>query len=127
MFPRLLLLVVIQFGLAASALAEPFKLTGEALRQAVSGRTVLLETPIGSFPIRYRRDGTMTGQAPALSQAWEPRKTAANGGSPTTAFASAGSDGWTRNNTALSCNALVPPFIGCAMTACPVRPRSARP
>ena len=49
MFPRLLLLVVIQFGLAAIALAEPSKLTGEALRQAVSGRTVLLETPIGSF------------------------------------------------------------------------------
>ena len=66
MFPRLLLLVVIQFGLAAIALAEPSKLTGEALRQAVSGRTVLLETPIGSFPIRYRRDGTMTGQAPAF-------------------------------------------------------------
>jgi hypothetical protein len=66
MFPRLLLLVVIQFGLAAIALAEPSKLTGEALRQAVSGRTVLLETPIGSFPIRYRRHGTMTGQAPAF-------------------------------------------------------------
>jgi hypothetical protein len=41
----LLLLVVIQFGLAAIALAEPSKLTGEALRQAVSGRTVLFETP----------------------------------------------------------------------------------
>ena len=66
MFPRLLLLVVIQFGLAAFARAEPSKLTGEALRQAVSGRTVLLETPIGSLPIRYRRDGTMTGQAPAF-------------------------------------------------------------
>jgi hypothetical protein len=38
MFPWLLLLVVIQFGLAAIALAEPSKLTGEALRQAVSGR-----------------------------------------------------------------------------------------
>jgi hypothetical protein len=32
----------------------------------VSGRTVRLDTPIGSFPIRYRRDGTMTGQAPAF-------------------------------------------------------------
>lgn len=66
MFPRLLVLVVIQFGLAASALAEPFKTTGEALRLVVSGRTVLIETPIGSFPICYRRDGTMTGQAPAF-------------------------------------------------------------
>ena len=61
-----LVLLVIQFGLAAGALAEPSKLTGEALRQAVSGRTVLLETPVGPFPIRYRSDGTMAGQAPAL-------------------------------------------------------------
>jgi hypothetical protein len=67
MFPRLLLLVVIQFGLAASALAEPSKPTGEALRLVVSGRTVLIETPIGSFPIRYKSDGTMTGQAPACA------------------------------------------------------------
>ena len=52
-YSRLLVLVVIQFGLAASALAEPFKTTGEALRLVVSGRTVLIETPIGSFPIRY--------------------------------------------------------------------------
>ena len=66
MFQQLLLVLVIQFGLAASALAEPSKPTGEALRQVVSGRTVLLDTPIGSFPIRYRRDGTMTGQAPGF-------------------------------------------------------------
>ena len=66
MFQQLLLVLVIQFGLAASALAEPSKPTGEALRQVVSGRTVLLDTPIGSFPICYRRDGTMTGQAPGF-------------------------------------------------------------
>jgi hypothetical protein len=66
MFQQLLLVLVIQFGLAAIALPEPSKLTGEALRQAVSGKTILLETPIGSFPIRYRRDGTMTGQAPGF-------------------------------------------------------------
>jgi|SoiMethySBSTD1v2_1073268.scaffolds.fasta_scaffold508448_3 hypothetical protein len=66
MFQQLLLVLVIQFGLAAIALAEPSKPTGEALRQVVSGRTVLLDTPIGPFPIRYRRDGTMTGQAPGF-------------------------------------------------------------
>ena len=66
MFQRLVLLLVIQSGLAVSALAEPSKLTGEALRQAVSGMTVLIATPIGSFPIRYRSNGTMTGQAPAF-------------------------------------------------------------
>jgi hypothetical protein len=67
MFQQLLLVLVIQFGLAASVLAEPSKPTAEALRQVVSGRTVLLDTPIGSFPIRYRRDGTMTDQAPAFA------------------------------------------------------------
>ena len=66
MFQQLLLVLVIQFGLASSALAEPSKPTGQALRQVVSGRTVLLDTPIGPFPIRYRRDGTMTGQAPGF-------------------------------------------------------------
>jgi hypothetical protein len=66
MFQQFLLVLVIQFGLAASALAEPSKPTGEALRQVVSGRTILLDTPIGPFPIRYRRGGTMTGQAPGF-------------------------------------------------------------
>ena len=66
MFQQLLLVLVIQFGLAVSALAEPSKPTGEALRQAMSGRTVLIETQIGAFPIRYKSDGTMTGQAPAF-------------------------------------------------------------
>ena len=66
MFQQLLLVLVIQFGLAVSALAEPSKPTGEALRQAMSGRTVLIETQIGAFPICYKSDGTMTGQAPCV-------------------------------------------------------------
>lgn len=64
MILQFFLLLVIQFGLVASALAESTRLTGEALREAVSDRTVLIETPIGSFPIRYKGDGTMAGQAP---------------------------------------------------------------
>ena len=64
-FPLLLALLT-PFGLVASALAEPSKLTGEALRQAVSARTVLIATAMGSFRIRYNSDGTMTGRAPAL-------------------------------------------------------------
>ena len=95
-FPRVLLLVVVQFGFVASALAEPSKLTGEALRQVVSGRTVLLETPIGSFPIRYRRDSTMTGQAPAFIASLgteRPWWVADN------CLCQRGTDGWTRNNT----------------------------
>jgi hypothetical protein len=66
MFQRLLLLLVIQFGLAGGALAEPSKLTGEALRQAVSGKIAHIATPIGSFPVRYKSDGTMAGLAPAF-------------------------------------------------------------
>jgi len=66
MYQRLLLLLVIQFGLTGSARAEPSKLTGEALREAVSGRTVLISTAIGALPIRYKSNGTMIGQAPAL-------------------------------------------------------------
>ena len=64
MIQRWLFLFVIQFSFVAGAFAESTGLTGKALRQAVSGRTVLIETPIGSFPIRYKGDGTMAGQAP---------------------------------------------------------------
>ena len=64
--PAPLALLIAAFGLAGSALAEPSKLTGEALRQAVSARTVLIATAIGSFRIRYNSDGTMTGRASAL-------------------------------------------------------------
>jgi hypothetical protein len=67
MLQRLLLVLLMQFGLAVGALAEPAKLTGEALRQAVSGMTVLIATPVGPFPIRYKSNGTMRGQAPALA------------------------------------------------------------
>jgi hypothetical protein len=107
-FPRVLLLVEVQFGFVTSALTEPSKLTGEALRQVVSGRTVLLETPIGSFPIRYRRDGTMTGQAPAFIASLGTEKDRGHAGSPTTAFAS-----WYRwldaKQYCLSCKRWVPP------------------
>jgi hypothetical protein len=66
MFPVLFVLLMIQFGLAGSAMAEPSKLVGEALRRAVSGKTVHIATSIGSFPIRYKSNGTMTGQAPVF-------------------------------------------------------------
>ena len=66
MLPLLFALLMIPLGLAVSAPAEPSKLTGDALRQAVSGKTVLIATPIGSFPIRYNSNGTMTGRAPAF-------------------------------------------------------------
>jgi hypothetical protein len=61
---------MIQFGLAASAMGEPSKVAGEALRRAVSGKTVHIEAPVGSFPIRYKGDGTMTSQAPVFVATW---------------------------------------------------------
>jgi hypothetical protein len=48
--------------------AEPGALTGEALRKAVAGKTVVLDTPIGiALPISYRGDGTMSGRAGELA------------------------------------------------------------
>jgi hypothetical protein len=66
MLPPLFALLMIPLGLAVSAPAEPSKLTGDALRQAVSGKTVLIATPIGAFPICYNSNGTMTGRAPVF-------------------------------------------------------------
>ena len=66
MFPLLVALLTAPFGLAGSALAGPSELKGKALRQAVSGRTVVIATGMGSFPIRYNGDGTLRGRAPAL-------------------------------------------------------------
>jgi hypothetical protein len=42
-----------------SASAAETDLQGDALRKAVAGKTVNLETPLGGLPIRYRIDGTM--------------------------------------------------------------------
>ena len=38
------------------------KLAGDALKEAIAGKVVILHTPVGSFPIRYREDGTMVSQ-----------------------------------------------------------------
>ncbi|NJM34018.1 MAG: hypothetical protein HC850_04110 [Rhodomicrobium sp.] len=41
-------------------------LTGKRLHQAVSGKTVYIQTPLGSeIPIRYQANGTMTGVSSA--------------------------------------------------------------
>jgi hypothetical protein len=36
-------------------------LTGEALQNAVSGRTVYIDTPMGEVPIRYLKNGSVHG------------------------------------------------------------------
>ena len=39
------------------------KLQGDALKKAVSGKTVHLATPLGTLPIRFRMNGTMSSTA----------------------------------------------------------------
>lgn len=51
----------------ATVVAEPGRVAGDKLRQLLSGRTVIVNTPIGSLPITYRENGTMTGRAAALA------------------------------------------------------------
>lgn len=50
------------------AMAGGDALSGGLLHQAVAGKTMLIETAYGAFPISYRTDGTMTGQARTLIQ-----------------------------------------------------------
>ncbi|MFM9937882.1 MAG: hypothetical protein ACKVP7_00130 [Hyphomicrobiaceae bacterium] len=46
-----------------AALAEGQHLNGDALKQMVVGKTVVLNTPVGGIPISYSGNGTMTGRA----------------------------------------------------------------
>ncbi len=54
------------FGLSSGALAQGANLNGDALRQALAGKTVLLHTPVGSIPISYQSNGTMSGRAKSM-------------------------------------------------------------
>jgi hypothetical protein len=60
---------VIAFGsIAVRAEESAGELAGETLRSTVAGKTVFLATPVGSLPINYRTNGTMTGRAAHLAQ-----------------------------------------------------------
>jgi hypothetical protein len=50
-----------------SASGEPQGLAGDNLRQMVTGKTVVIDTPMGSIPISYRDNGTMTGRAQGMT------------------------------------------------------------
>ena len=54
---------------AGAAVAEEHsgQMDSDALRRAVGGKTVHLATPLGSVPINYRQDGTMSGKAGSLA------------------------------------------------------------
>ena len=55
-------LAAIQLSAAASA-AEFRVLDEAALKAAVTGKTVHLETPVGTLPISFKADGTMAGRS----------------------------------------------------------------
>jgi len=54
-------------GLAFANGVDDKQLQGEALHNAVAGKTVYLATPLGALPIRFRIDGTMLGRAGDLA------------------------------------------------------------
>lgn len=45
-----------------TALGEAKVVSGEALRQVISGRTIVLSSAVGGIPITYRADGTLAGK-----------------------------------------------------------------
>ena len=61
---------IIATGLAlptANALAEPATLSGEELRQAISGKTVYLNISGFELPIRYSANGRMSGKMSTIA------------------------------------------------------------
>lgn len=54
-------------GMALGEEVDDRQLRGEVLHKAVAGKTVSLETPMGSLPIKFRVDGTMSGRAGELA------------------------------------------------------------
>jgi hypothetical protein len=53
---------------AATAIAEPLKLSGQEISALVAGATIELETPLGTkLPIRYAPDGQVSAQARDLA------------------------------------------------------------
>ena len=47
---------------ASVASAEDGSLSGSKLREAIAGRTVYVQSPLGEFPIRYAPNGTMSAR-----------------------------------------------------------------
>jgi hypothetical protein len=59
---------VLAFGLAVPVTASDFRPMNETdLRNAVTGKTVRLETSIGAIPINFKPDGTMVGRSTDLA------------------------------------------------------------
>lgn len=54
--------------LASAAVAEPTPMSGDAIKDALPGSRLVLDTPLGTkIPIRFTGDGMMTGEAGELA------------------------------------------------------------
>jgi hypothetical protein len=60
------ILLVSALAVCGPALAAE-QLEGDALRKAVAGKTVSLETPLGGLPISFRHNGTMHSKTEELA------------------------------------------------------------
>ena len=52
-------------GIGAASAAD--SVSGDALRSTVSGKTVHISTPLGTVPVSFRVDGTMSGRSQGLA------------------------------------------------------------
>jgi len=59
--------MIVAAGTAAANGFDQREMSGEALRKALTGRTIHLNTPLGGLPISFRADGTMWGTAGSLA------------------------------------------------------------
>jgi hypothetical protein len=54
-------------GAATAIASDSREMNGEALRKALPGKTIHLNTPLGGLPISFRADGTMWATAGSLA------------------------------------------------------------
>jgi hypothetical protein len=73
-------IVASAFIIAAALFSVPAgasELSGPAIKEAISGKTVMLKTRWGGFPLRYAQSGAVTGDGSALGLArfFAPKET----------------------------------------------------
>jgi hypothetical protein len=54
-------------GAATAVASDSREMNGEALRKALTGKTINISTPLGGLPVSFRADGTMSGTAGSLA------------------------------------------------------------
>ena len=64
---KLFACVSLLVSMPVAAMADQ-TLSGDTLRETVSGKTMVVETAVGGLPIRYQANGTMSGQSKAIAQ-----------------------------------------------------------